>query len=120
MRVAGLVRIAVVLCLSLALLPLVASAQSPAEGAFNAAAAAIRNCGDVAGCGSSSTACLGIGEGSPCGPKNKGTCVALACSSVLTAVCKCDTSVISVDPADDIPVDLLQVLNSLSGSCVRQ
>lgn len=119
MRVAVLVRVVVVLCLSLALLPLVASAQSAADGSFFAAAA-IRNCGDVAGCGSSSSACLGIGEGSPCGPKNKGTCVALACSSILTAVCKCDTSVVSIDPADDVPVDLSQMLAPLSGSCARR
>lgn len=120
MRVTGFARIAVVLCLSVTLFPLVASAQPAADAAFDAAVAAIRNCGDVAGCGASSGACLGIGEGSPCGPNNKGTCVALACSSVLKAVCKCDTSVISIEPGDDIPVDLSQVLNPLSGSCARQ
>ncbi len=105
MRMAGLVRIAIVFCLSLALLPL--------------AVAAARTCTDVAGCGASAPSCLGIGEGSPCG-NNKGTCVALSCSAVLRAVCKCETANVSIEPGDGNPMDSLQIFNPLSGSCVRQ
>ena len=118
MRTAGLVRIGVVLCLFL--FSLVSKAETLSNDAFNAVIAAARNCGDLANCGASATSCLGLGEGSPCGPNNKGTCVALDCSAKLIAVCKCDTTVISIDPGTDRAFNMTPVRSPLDGSCKRR
>lgn len=53
--------------------------------------AAARTCTDIAGCGASSSFCLGLQEGAPCN-NNRGTCVATACSPPLRAVCACMVS----------------------------
>lgn len=86
MRVPGFARITVVCCFCLGLLPLAASAQSAADGTFNAAVTA-RKSRDIVGYGSSSGTSVGLDEGSPGVPSNKGTCYALGCSAVLKAVC---------------------------------
>lgn len=117
MRMVGLARIGVVLGLSLFLFSVASSAEILASDAFNAVVASARPCKDLANCGASASSCLGLPEGSPCGPKDKGTCVALDCSSTLIAVCKCDTTVISVDPANLLAFNMTPARSPMNGSC---